>query len=136
MKKTKCLFAILFVLVAFLAIGATSVNAETVTVSNFTELKEAFDGVKIDSAGNKVTDTLTTGVKLGDDIIIPAEEDLYLKVINDITLDLNGHVIDANTNDKKIFIDYGSNGIDGKKWFFDASLIITDNSLSQSGTIK
>ena len=30
MKKTKYLFAILFMLVAFLAIGATSVNAETV----------------------------------------------------------------------------------------------------------
>ena len=31
MKKTKYLFAILFMLVAFLAIGATSVNAETIT---------------------------------------------------------------------------------------------------------
>ena len=135
MKKTKYLFAILFMLVAFLAIGATSVNAETVTVSTFDELKEAFDGKKVDSAGNEVTDTSITGVKLGDDIIIPAEEDLHLKVINDITLDLNGYVIDANTNDKYIFIDYGSNG-NGIKWFFDGSLIITDNSLSQSGTIK
>ena len=34
MKKTKYLFAILFMLVAFLAIGATSVNAETVSIVN------------------------------------------------------------------------------------------------------
>ena len=132
-KITKIFKTIVFTFIAFFIFGAVSVNAETVTVSTFDELKEAFDGKKVDSAGNEVTDTSITGVKLGKDIIIPEKEDLYLKVINDITLDLNGYVIDANTNDKRIFIDYGSNGIE---WFFDGSLIITDNSLSQSGTIK
>lgn len=125
--------SVVFTLFTFFIFGVNDVSAKTVTVSTFDELKEAFDGVIVNDKGNKETDTSITGVKLGADIIIPTEEDLYLKVINDITLDLNGYVIDANTNDKYIFIDYGSNGIEK---FFDASLIITDNSLSQSGTIK
>ena len=132
-RNIKNIFQIVFTFFAFFIFGAINVNAEVVTVSTFDELKAAFDGVKLDDAGKKVSDTSITDIKLGSNIIVPAEENLYFKVINDITLDLNGYVIDAEANNKHIYVDYGSNGIER---FYDASLIITDNSLSQTGAIK
>lgn len=122
-----------FTFFAFFIFGAINVDAETVTVSTFDELKKAVDGVKINDLGNKENDISTTYVKLGKKIIVPAEENLDFRVINDITLDLNGYEIDASTNDKSILINYGSNNLES---FNSGSLTIIDSSSSQTGTIK
>ena len=84
MKKTKYLFAILFMLVAFLAIGATSVNAETVkTVSNLEEL-ESF-----------MNDNNADVIKLNADIT--ASDTLWWPINGgNKTLDLNGFSINSS----------------------------------------
>lgn len=83
MKKTKYLFAILFMLVAFLAIGATSVNAETVrTASDLEELKSLMnDNVDV--------------IKLNADIT--ASDTLWWPINGgNKTLDLNGFSINSS----------------------------------------
>ena len=84
MKKTKYLFAILFMLVAFLAIGATSVNAETVkTVSNLEELKSFMNDNNVDV------------IKLNADITASDTLWWYINGGNK-TLDLNGFSINSS----------------------------------------
>ena len=84
MKKTKYLFAILFMLVAFLAIGATSVNAETVkTVSNLEELESFMNDNNVDV------------IKLNADIT--ASDTLWWPIYGgNKTLDLNGFSINSS----------------------------------------
>ena len=82
MKRTKKIFASLFMLVAFLAIGITYVNAETVkTASNLEELKDFMnDNVDV--------------IKLNADIT--ATDTLWWPVNGNKTLDLNGFSITSS----------------------------------------
>lgn len=82
--KTKYLVAILFMLVAFLTIGATNVNAETRSVSNHSELAAALSNPNVDV------------VQLATDI--PAEDFLQINIVSGSlttrTLDLCGNTLD------------------------------------------
>ncbi|MDO5569663.1 MAG: hypothetical protein Q4G04_06130 [bacterium] len=129
MKKTKYKILTVFTFTfVFMLLGITNVNAATVTATTFDELKEAVNG-----HNDGVTDTSITEVKLGADIAIPASSYMGIYVVNDFTLDLNGHTLDI-TNDGSIMeIQYGSNNIEN---FTSGSLTITDTSASQTGTIK
>ena len=77
-NKTKYLVAILLMLISFLLIGATNVNAKTITVDNEEQLINASKG--FDSEINEI--------KLSKDITLTKYLNFY--VVNDITLDLNG----------------------------------------------
>ena len=83
MKKTKYLFAILFMLVAFLAIGATNVNAETTTT----------DVVDKTTLVNAMEDRTTDIVRLNNDIVLSSEGDTTFYMYKSKILDLNGHTI-------------------------------------------
>ena len=91
-NKTKYLVAILLMLVSFLLIGATNVNAETTTVSSFDELKSA------------LSDKTSDVVKLSDNITL---EDAITKwnIYTNKTLDLNGFSITV-PNGKKVNVYY------------------------------
>ena len=93
MKKAKYLFAILFMLVAFLVIGATSVNAET---TNLVNNLEQFKALMSNSDNVDV-------IKLNTDI--SATDTFYWNIKGDKTLDLNGFSIN-NTKDKMFKIFY------------------------------
>ena len=82
-NKTKYLVAILLMLISFLLIGATNVNAKTITVENEEELINASKG--IDSEINEI--------KLAKDITLT--KSLKFHVVNDITLELNGCSLDT-----------------------------------------
>lgn len=83
MKKTKYLFVILFMLVAFLAIGATNVNAKTTTT----------DVVDETTLVNAMNDRTTDIVRLTDNIILRDDLDTTFYIYKSKTLDLNGHTI-------------------------------------------
>ena len=85
--KTKYLVAILFMLVGFLTIGATNVNAETRSVTNYSELDDALlnDNVDVVKLANGITATadLTFRIQPGS--------------VTTKTLDLNGNTLDLGS---------------------------------------
>ena len=117
-----------FAFVCLFAVGITKVDASTVTVTTYDELKEAVNG-----HNDNITDTSITEVKLGADIAIPASSGMAILVVNDFTFDLNGHTLDITNDNSSMVIYYGSNNIES---FTSGSLTITDTSESQTGTIK
>ncbi len=104
-------------------------TGDFVTATSYEELKAAVDGCD----GSNVTDSATNHVKLGADIAIPASSSMLIAVINDFTLDLNGHTLAITNDNSNMVIMYGSNGIND---FTSGSLTITDTSASQKGTIN
>ena len=131
MKKRNILTyfkVIAFAFVCLFAVGITKVDASTVTVTTYDELKEAVNG-----HNDGITDTSITEVKLGADIAIPATSGMAILVVNDFTFDLNGHTLDITNDNSSMGIYYGSNNIES---FTSGSLTITDTSESQTGTIK
>ena len=124
-NKTKYLVAILLMLISFLLIGATNVNAKTITVENEEELINASKG--IDSEINEI--------KLAKDITLT--KSLKFHVVNDITLELNGCSLDTGTN--ILTFDYGMSEYDesigGYNFGFNSKLTIKDSSDSKAGKI-
>ena len=124
-NKTKYLVAILLMLVSFLLIGATSVNAKTVTVETEQELINASKG--IDSEINEI--------KLTKDITLTKFLNFY--VVNDITLELNGQTLDIGSNG--LSFSYGQSDYDeaNNKYYynFNSKLTIKDSSSSKTGKI-
>ena len=124
-NKTKYLVAILLMLVSFLLIGATSVNAKTVTVETEQELINASKG--IDSEINEI--------KLAKDITLTKFLNFY--VVNDITLDLSGQTLDIGFNG--LSFSYGQSDYDesNNKYYynFNSKLTIKDSSSSKTGKI-
>ena len=82
-NKTKYLVAILLMLVSFLLIGATNVNAETTTaeVNNYSDLT------------NKMNDNVTNVVKLTSDITLREDFDTTFSLEMSKTLDFNGFTL-------------------------------------------
>ena len=124
-NKTKYLVAILLMLVSFLLIGATNVNAKTVTVENEEELINASKG--IDSEINEI--------KLAKDITLTKFLNFY--VVNDITLDLSGQTLDIGFNG--LSFSYGQSDYDESNnnyyYNFNSKLTIKDSSSSKTGKI-
>ena len=124
-NKTKYLVAILLMLISFLLIGATNVNAKTVTVENEKELINASKG--FDSEINEI--------KLAKDITLTNHLSFY--VINDITLDLNGRSLDTGTYNLEF--EYGMSdydeSINNYHYGFNSKLTIKDSSSSKTGKI-
>ena len=124
-NKTKYLVAILLMLVSFLLIGATNVNAKTVTVENEEELINASKG--IDSEINEI--------KLAKDITLTKFLNFY--VVNDITLDLSGQTLNIGSNG--LSFSYGQSDYDeaNNKYYynFNSKLTIKDSSSSKAGKI-
>lgn len=124
-NKTKYLVAILLMLVSFLLIGATNVNAKTVTVEKEEELINASKG--IDSEINEI--------KLAKDITLTKFLNFY--VVNDITLDLGGQTLDIGS--KGLSFSYGQSDYDeaNNKYYynFNSKLTIKDSSSSKTGKI-
>src|SRR5574344_1426036 len=126
--KKKHLIILGFLFIAFMLIGMNKVEATSVTVTTYDELKEAVNG-----HNDNITDTSITEVKLGADIAIPASSGMVICVVNDFTFDLNGYTLDITNDNSSMGIYYGSNNIEN---FTSGSLTITDTSESQTGTIK
>ncbi len=124
-NKTKYLVAILLMLISFLLIGATNVNAKTITVENEEELINASKG--IDSEINEI--------KLAKDITLTKFLNFY--VVNDITLELNGQTLD--TGSKGLSFNYGQSDYDESNndyyYNFNSKLTIKDSSSSKTGKI-
>ena len=82
-NKTKYLVAILLMLVSFLLIGATNVNAETTTaeVNNYSDLTD------------KMNDNVTNVVKLTSDITLREDFDTTFSLEMSKTLDFNGFTL-------------------------------------------
>ena len=124
-NKTKYLVVILLMLVSFLLIGATNVNAKTITVENEEELINASKG--IDSEINEI--------KLAKDITLTKFLNFY--VVNDITLDLSGQTLDIGS--KGLSFSYGQSDYDesNNKYYynFNSKLTIRDSSSSKTGKI-
>lgn len=124
-NKTKYLLAILLMLVSFLLIGATNVNAKTVTVENEEELINASKG--IDSEINEI--------KLAKDITLTKFLNFY--VVNDITLELNGQTLDIGSYG--LSFNYGQSDYDESNnnyyYNFNSKLTIKDSSSSKTGKI-
>lgn len=124
-NKTKYLVAILLMLVSFLLIGATNVNAKTVTVENEEELINASKG--IDSEINEI--------KLAKDITLTKFLNFY--VVNDITLELNGQTLDIGSYG--LSFNYGQSDYDESNnnyyYNFNSKLTIKDSSSSKTGKI-
>ena len=124
-NKTKYLVAILLMLVSFLLIGATNVNATTVTVENENELINASKG--IDSEINEI--------KLAKDITLTKFLNFY--VVNDITLELNGQTLDIGSYG--LSFNYGQSDYDESNndyyYNFNSKLTIKDSSSSKTGKI-
>ena len=114
-NKTKFLLTSLFILVAFLLLGTTNVNAATVTTEE--QLRAAVSG----------SDSSITEVKLGANIELTGNLGIF--PVNDLILDLNGNTIDGHTNEKYIYIKYGENELTS------GSLTIKDSGES-AGSIK
>ena len=113
-NKTKYLVAILLMLISFLLIGATNVNAETTTVD-------------VEDRGaliNTMNDTTTDIVRLNKDIDLTSEVDTIFYIERSKTLDLNGHTI--TVPDGKVI----------KFWYYaDADIKIINSSNSSSAKI-
>jgi len=124
-NKTKYLVAILLMLISFLLIGATNVNAKTITVENEEELINASKG--FDSEINEI--------KLSKDITLTKYLNFY--VVNDITLDLNGQTLDIGSNG--LSFEYGMSDYDEAisdyHYNFNSKLTIKDSSSSKTGKI-
>ena len=124
-NKTKYLVAILLMLISFLLIGATNVNAKTVTVENEEELINASKG--IDSEINEI--------KLTKDITLTKYLNFY--VVNDIILELNGQTLD--TGSEGLSFNYGMSdhdeAISDYHYNFNSKLTIKDSSSSKTGKI-
>ena len=124
-NKTKYLVAILLMLISFLLIGATNVNAKTITVENEEELINASKG--IDSEINEI--------KLAKDITLTKFLNFY--VVNDITLDLSGQTLDIGSNG--LSFNYGMSdhdeAINDYHYNFNSKLTIKDSSSSKAGKI-
>lgn len=124
-NKTKYLVAILLMLVSFLLIGATNVNAKTITVENEEELINASKG--IDSEINEI--------KLAKDITLTKFLNFY--VVNDITLELNGQTLDIGSYG--LSFNYGQSDYDESNndyyYNFNSKLTIKDSSSSKTGKI-
>ncbi len=82
-NKTKYLVAILLMLVSFLLIGATNVNAETTTV----DVEDRATLI------NAMDDETTDIVRLNKDIELSSDVDMIFYIRKSKTLDLNGHTI-------------------------------------------
>ena len=82
-NKTKYLVAILLMLISFLLIGATNVNAETTTT----------DVVDETTLVNAMNDRTTDIVRLTDNIILRDDLDTIFYIYKSKTLDLSGHTI-------------------------------------------
>lgn len=123
-NKTKYLVAILLMLVSFLLIGVTNVNATTITVENEEELINASKG--IDSEINEI--------KLTKDITLTKFLNFY--VVNDITLELNGQTLDIGSYG--LSFNYGQSDYDESNnnyyYNFNSKLTIKDSS-SKTGKI-
>lgn len=113
-NKTKYLVAILLMLISFLLIGATNVNAATTTVD-------------VEDRGaliNTMNDTTTDIVRLNKDIDLTSEVDTIFYIERSKTLDLNGHTI--TVPDGKVI----------KFWYYaDADIKIINSSNSSSAKI-
>lgn len=124
-NKTKYLVAILLMLISFLLIGATKVNAKTVTVENEEELINASKG--IDSEINEI--------KLAKDITLTKFLNFY--VVNDITFDLSGQTLDIGSYG--LSFNYGQSDYDESNndyyYNFNSKLTIKDSSSSKTGKI-
>ena len=124
-NKTKYLVAILLMLISFLLIGATNVNAKTVTVETEQELINASKG--IDSEINEI--------KLAKDITLTKFLNFY--VVNDITLELNGQTLDIGSYG--LSFNYGQSDYDESNndyyYNFNSKLTIKDSSSSKTGKI-
>ena len=124
-NKTKYLVAILLMLISFLLIGATKVNAKTVTVENEEELINASKG--IDSEINEI--------KLAKDITLTKFLNFY--VVNDITFDLSGQTLDICSYG--LSFNYGQSDYDESNndyyYNFNSKLTIKDSSSSKTGKI-
>ena len=124
-NKTKYLVAILLMLVSFLLIGATNVNAKAITVENEEELINASKG--IDSEINEI--------KLVKDITLTKFLNFY--VVNDITLELNGQILDIGSYG--LSFNYGQSAYDESNnnyyYNFNSKLTIKDSSSSKTGKI-
>ena len=124
-NKTKYLVAILLMLVSFLLIGATKVNAKTVTVENEEELINASKG--IDSEINEI--------KLAKNITLTKFLNFY--VVNDITFDLSGQTLDIGSYG--LSFNYGQSDYDESNndyyYNFNSKLTIKDSSSSKTGKI-
>lgn len=124
-NKTKYLVAILLMLISFLLIGATNVNAKTITVEDEEELINASRG--IDSEINEI--------KLTKDITLTKFLNFY--VVNDITLELNGQTLDIGSYG--LSFNYGQSDYDESNndyyYNFNSKLTIKDSSSSKTGKI-
>ena len=81
-NKTKYLVAILLMLISFLLIGATNVNAETTAeVNNYSDLTD------------KMSDNVTDVVKLTSDITLREDSDTTFSLEMSKTLDFNGFTL-------------------------------------------
>ncbi len=124
-NKTKYLVAILLMLISFLLIGATKVNAKTVTVENEEELINASKG--FDSEINEI--------KLAKDITLTKFLNFY--VVNDITFDLSGQTLDIGSYG--LSFNYGQSDYDESNndyyYNFNSKLTIKDSSSSKTGKI-
>ena len=113
-NKTKYLVAILLMLVSFLLIGATNVNAETTTI-------DVEDQGALKSAMN---DKTTDIVRLNKNIELPSDVDTIFYIRKSKTLDLNGHTITV-PNVRNI-----------RFWYYaDADIKIMNSSNSSSAKI-
>ena len=112
-------------LVSFLLIGATNVNAKTVTVETEQELINASKG--IDSEINEI--------KLTKEITLTKQLNFY--VVNDITLDLSGQTLDIDSYGLSFrygMSDYDE-AINDYHYNFNSKLTIKDSSSSKTGKI-
>lgn len=113
-NKTKYLVAILLMLVSFLLIGATNVNAETTTA--VVEDRDAL--VK------KMNDKTTDIVRLNKNIELSSEYNTTFSIEKSKTLDLNGHTITV------------PDGREINFWYYaDADIKIMNSSNSSSAKI-
>ena len=113
-NKTKYLVAILLMLVSFLLIGATNVNAETTTV-------DVEDRAALINAMN---DNTTDIVRLNKDIVLQSEVDTRFYIYKSKTLDLNGHTIIV------------PDGKEIKFWYYaDADIKLIDSANSNTAKV-
>ena len=113
-NKTKYLVAILLMLISFLLIGATNVNAETKTV----------DVVDKDSLETAMNDKTTDIVRLTENITLRNDLDTIFSIEKSKTLDLNGHTITV------------PDGKEIKFWYYaDADIKLINSSNSSSAKI-
>ena len=124
-KLVKKLTMILFTFTAIFSIGLISINAKTITVETEEQLINASTG--IDSEINEI--------KLAKDITLTKFLNFY--VVNDITLELNGQILDIGSYG--LSFNYGQSAYDETNndyyYNFNSKLTIKDSSNSKTGKI-